>query len=100
MCVSLIPQIKVENCMGNMNAMWKHINGLHLVFRKIKQEAKIKGGFSPLGVLLRRIIARMDFHAALMTEGMPRMRTFTIEDEVDDRKLLHDFSEEMRELSD
>lgn len=88
MCMSLISQVAVERCVGNVEAMWKHINGLHLVFERVKQQGLLKGELSPLAGALPRVIARLDYNAAILTEELPRSKPFTIEDEIEAREYL------------
>ena len=88
LCFSLIAQISTENCTGDIRAMNNHLGGVYLVFQSLRERAaedKAGTALSPMTLLLRRILGRIEYNSCLITEEFPRWPPFTPLDEMEDR---------------
>jgi hypothetical protein len=87
--MSVMLQIESDSHIGNVNAAFRHLKGLHLIHQHLQM--RNNGKNTPVSPLVRftlRMASRIDFAAASMLNDFPQWPAFTSEDEDEDKKWL------------
>jgi hypothetical protein len=97
--MSVMLQIGSDSHIGNINAAWRHLQGLHLIHQYLQTRNNGKTSLSPLARFTLRMASRIDFAAASLLNDFPQWPAFTLEDEVEDRKWISTSSGITKDMS-